>query len=43
VTELHRRCGPVLDDGMIDEAEVPNEDLTANDTPGALDDEDDAR
>jgi len=29
--------GAVLDDGMIDEAEVPNEDLTANDTPGALD------
>ena len=31
--------GAVLDDGLIDPDEVPGEDLTANDTPDALDDE----
>lgn len=36
--------GAVLDDGMIEPDEVPGEDLTANDTPDALDDDDeDAR
>jgi hypothetical protein len=34
--------GAVLDDGMIDPDEVPGEDLTGNDTPDALDDDEDA-
>lgn len=35
--------GAVLKDGGIDPGEVPNDDLSANDTPGALDDSQDAR
>ena len=35
--------GAALKDGGIDPGEVPNDDLSANDTPGARDDEDDAR
>ena len=35
--------GAVLDDGMIGKGEVPNEDLGPNDTPGTLDDAEDAR
>lgn len=35
--------GAVLDDGMIDPGEVPGEDFAANETPDALDEEDDRR
>ena len=31
--------GAILDDGLIDPDEVPGEDLTANDTPDALEDQ----
>ncbi|MEO6208426.1 MAG: hypothetical protein ABIP77_10805 [Candidatus Limnocylindrales bacterium] len=35
--------GAVLNDGHIDPGEVPNEDLTANDSPGATEDDSENR
>ena len=35
--------GAVLNDGTIDQGEVPNEDLSADDAPGARDNEDQLR